>query len=271
MFKGQYDNDVTIWSPEGKLHQLKYAMEAVNQGSVVLGLRSDTHAVLCGLQRSPNDLASHQKKIFKVGDCMGIAISGLTADGRKLCKYMRNECQYYKYAYNTQHPVTRLVMEVADKEQTQTQTSSGRPYGVGLLTIGHDQTGPHIFHNCPSGNYYEYFATAIGSRSQGARTYLENKFDEGALPKAGPEDLIRMAVKALKETVRTKDIKLNVDNVALGIVGKNCPFRVLGEDEAEPYIVEVEAEDAGDGDDDEDEKKGGDEGDEKGDKMDVDA
>lgn len=31
-------------------------------------------------------------QIFKIDDHMGIAISGLTADGRILCRYMRNEC-----------------------------------------------------------------------------------------------------------------------------------------------------------------------------------
>lgn len=30
--------------------------------------------------------------MFKIDDHMGIAIAGLTADGRVLCKYMRNEC-----------------------------------------------------------------------------------------------------------------------------------------------------------------------------------
>jgi len=268
MFKGQYDNDVTIWSPEGKLHQLKYAMEAVNQGSVVLGVRSKTHAVLCGLQRSPGDLASHQKKVFKVGDNMGIAISGLTADGRKLCKFMRGECSWYKYAYGTNHPAQRMAVEIADKQQTQTQIAWGRPFGVGLLTIAADATGPHLFHNCPSGNYYEYYATAIGSRSQGARTFLERKFDTQAFPDASPEELIKWAVQALKETVRTKDIKLNVENVAIAIVGVDQLFKNLSETEVEPYVLAVEAEDTGGdeeiaGDQIAEEKEGGD--------MDVDA
>jgi 20S proteasome subunit alpha 6 len=33
MFRNQYDNDVTIWSPQGRLHQVEYAMEAVKQGT----------------------------------------------------------------------------------------------------------------------------------------------------------------------------------------------------------------------------------------------
>jgi len=63
-------------------------------------------------------------------------------------------------------PVGRLVRQVADKHQVCTQRSWKRPYGVGLLVAGHDARGPHLYNTCPSGNYWEYKAMAIGARSQ---------------------------------------------------------------------------------------------------------
>ena len=111
-------------------------------------------------------------------------VTGLTADARSLCKLMRTECLEHHYVYESPIPVQRLVLMVADKCQVArgkcsgrcisitmslqvcTQRASARPYGVGLLVAGLDQTGPHIYYNCPSGNYYEYKAMTIGARSQ---------------------------------------------------------------------------------------------------------
>lgn len=63
-------------------------------------------------------------------------------------------------------PVGRLARQVADKAQVATQRSWKRPYGVGLLVAGCDKSGAKLFYNCPSGNFYEYKANAIGARSQ---------------------------------------------------------------------------------------------------------
>ena len=101
-------------------------------------------------------------------------MSGLTADARVLCKYMRNQSLNYKLTYGSNQPLNRLIFKVAEKSQVKTQKASKRPYGVGLLVAGVDKDGPHLFETCPSGNYYEYYAYSIGARSQSARTYLED-------------------------------------------------------------------------------------------------
>lgn len=86
MFRNQYDTDVTVWSPQGRLHQVEYAGEAVNQGTACLGLRNDKYVILAALKRSTNDLAYYQRKLHKIDDHMGVSMSGLTADGRSLIK-----------------------------------------------------------------------------------------------------------------------------------------------------------------------------------------
>ncbi len=52
MFRNQYDNDITTWRPQGRLHQVEYSLEAVKQGSAVVGIQSEHGAVLVALKVS---------------------------------------------------------------------------------------------------------------------------------------------------------------------------------------------------------------------------
>ena len=250
MFRNQYDTDITTWSPAGRLHQVEYAMEAVKQGSAAVGIKSKNFVILASLKRAPHaELSSYQKKLFKIDEHIGIAIAGLAADARVLSKYMRNECMNHNYVYDSPMPVARLVLKVADKSQKNTQTSSRRPYGVGLLVSGYDaQTGTHLYQTCPSGNYYEYKAIAIGARSQSAKTYLEKHYESFA-DSDDKDALILHALKALQGTTGD-NVELNTKNCSLSVVGKNTPYQIFEGENIEKYLSLLdqgeEDEDAGD-------------------------
>ena len=186
VYRNQYDTDVTTFSPQGRLFQLEYAMEAVKQGSPTVGLRSKTHAVLVAFKRSPDELASYQEKLFKIDNHMAISISGLTADARFLCKYMRTECLNHNFVYGSTKQTGRLVTQIADMHQRCTQDGGyerRRPFGVGLLVMGYDKTGPHMYQTCPSANFYEYKSQAIGARSRQPR-HSERHFETFVSPES---------------------------------------------------------------------------------------
>jgi len=210
-------------------------------GSACVGLRSKTHAVLATLKRAPSELASSQKKIYKIDDHIGIAIAGLTADARVLSRYMRQECLNHSYVYEEPMPVGRLVTRVADKSQIGTQRSGKRPYGVGLLVAGYDQNGPSLYNTDPSGMFFEYYAMAIGARAQAARTYLEKTYE--SYPDASVDDLINHALLALKESAQDHDI--NSRNISIGIVGPETNFKPLDDELVQPYIDRVQAAEEG--------------------------
>ncbi|KAG6774641.1 hypothetical protein POTOM_022001 [Populus tomentosa] len=232
MFRNQYDTDVTTWSPAGRLFQVEYAMEAVKQGSAAIGLRSKSHVVLACVNKANSELSSHQKKIFKVDDHIGVAIAGLTADGRVLSRYMRTECINYSFNYESPLPVGRLVVQLADKAQVCTQRSWKRPYGVGLLVGGTDESGAHLYYNCPSGNYFEYQAFAIGSRSQAAKTYLERRF--GNFSDSSRDDLIKDALIAVRETLQGETLKSSICTVA--VLGVDEAFHILDQETVQKLI-----------------------------------
>ncbi|KAK8914436.1 Proteasome subunit alpha type-1-A [Platanthera zijinensis] len=236
MFRNQYDTDVTTWSPAGRLFQVEYAMEAVKQGSAAIGLRSATHIVLATVNKATSELSSHQKKIFKVDDHIGVAIAGLTADGRVLSRYLRNECINHSFVYESPLPISRLVIQLADKAQVCTQRSWKRPYGVGLLVAGLDETGAHLYYNCPSGSYFEFQSIAIGSRSQAAKTYLERRFE--GFEKYSREELIKDGLFAIKETLQGEKLTSAICTVA--IVGVGEPFHVIDQQTIERVIESLD-------------------------------
>jgi len=239
MFRNQYDNDVTVWSPQGRIHQVEYAMEAVKQGSATCGVKSKDHAVLVALKRASSDLAAHQKKIMPIDTHMAVSISGLTADARVLCRYMRTECLNEHFSHNQALGVSKLMDRVGSKMQIATQRYDKRPYGVGLLLAGYDEDGPHIYQTCPSANYYDCKAMAIGARSQSARTYLERHLDE--FHDVTRDELIRHALRGLRDTL-PNDVELTNKNCSIAVVGKDEKLAIYDDEDVSPFLEGLDQE-----------------------------
>ena len=102
-----------------------------------------------------------------------------------------------------------------------------RPFGVGLLVAGFDDAGPQLYQTCPSGNFYECKAMAIGARSQSARTYLEKHLD--TFTTCGMEELVAHALRSLRETLPAESDLTN-KNTSVAVVGRGQDFNI-GEDE----------------------------------------
>merc|ERR1712055_1155757 len=132
------------------------------------------------------------------------------------------------FVYNRNMELGRLLAIVGDKMQSPTQSYGRRPYGVGLLVAGFDESGPHIYETCPSANYFDCKAMAIGARSQSARTYLERSMDK--FMDCNLNELVQHGLRALRETLPAEQ-DLTTKNVSIGIVGKDMEF-VIYDDEA---------------------------------------
>lgn len=216
---------MTTLSPQGRLFQVEYAMEAVKQGAVALGVASQRHVVLCALKRSPGELASFQRKLLPIDDHIGVALAGLTSDARVLTRYMQAQASASRMDMGRPIPVQRLVTDISDKAQANTQGYGGRPFGVGLLVAGYDEAGAHLYEFSPSGAFYEYRAMAIGARSQSARTYLEKYVDE--FDEASLEQLMLHALKALRDTLPPDAPPLTAQSTALAYLGADIKFTIV--------------------------------------------
>ena len=177
-------------------------------------------------QRNAEELSSYQKKVIGIDDHLGIALAGLASDARVLSNFMKQQSLASKMTYGRPIPLERIVSQIGDRAQTNTQHYGKRPYGVGLLVAGVDETGPHLFEFQPSGMTQEMAACAIGARSQMARTYLERHLDD--FKDASRDALIKHGLQALKESL-SQDKELTAENTSVGVIGGRTKDHPKGE------------------------------------------
>jgi proteasome alpha subunit len=173
-----YDRAITIFSPEGRLYQVEYALEAVRRGKTAVGIKA-ANGVVIGVHKeatSPLMDLEQIQKIYVIEKHIGCAIAGLHADARILVDFARVQSQINQITYGEPIDVEVLTKKVCDLKQQYTQVGGIRPFGVSLLVVGADRQGPQVFTTDPSGSYWSWRATAIGFNSDAARDYLEKHY-----------------------------------------------------------------------------------------------
>jgi 20S proteasome subunit alpha 6 len=216
----KYDSDCTTWSPQGKLLQVTYAEQAVKNGSICLALRSKTSAVLLSVKKNPTKLATYQEKLFKISKSVGIGISGMTADARVLCKYLRKKNTENHIKYGEDMSIGFLSQSVAKKFRSKTYASGKRPFGVGLLLVGFDLNQvPHVYELGPGGDCIEYESFAIGAKSQSAKTYFENHLS--VFKDCSDEDLIAHGLRAISSGYKDEKEDLSEKNLEISLLNKS--------------------------------------------------
>jgi 20S proteasome subunit alpha 6 len=176
--------------------------------------------------------------LIRIDNHLGVALAGLAPDARILSNYLRTQAMTAKLVYNRPLAVSRAVYSIADKAQANTQQYGRRPYGVGLLIVGYDETGPHLYEFLPSGSVLDYVGTAIGARSQAARTYLERNFE--SFPDATLEQLVVHGLNALRDTL-AQDKELTSKNTSVAVVGLDTEFKLIEEDDIIPWLDKLES------------------------------
>jgi len=83
-------------------------------------VKSATTIVLVTLNRELLIQSKHQKKIFKIDDNIGIAVSGLASDAVLLTEQLRAECTKSKFIYGSSPPLSQLADTISRKLQVRT-------------------------------------------------------------------------------------------------------------------------------------------------------
>jgi len=202
-----YDRAITVFSPDGRLWQVDYAMIMVNNSPTALGASSSNGVVLAGVEKKTDALQdrSFSHKIFVIDEHVAAAVTGFTSDARILIDVARQESQMNRLLYDEPIDMNYLARRLGDIMQSYTQNAGVRPFGVSLIIGGVDLLGPSIHQLDPSGIYNRYFLTESGVNKTEALDATRQLYDKEVSLEALKE-LALAGMIASNKTEATPDV-----------------------------------------------------------------
>jgi len=232
-----YDLASTTFSPEGRIFQVEYAIEAVRHGTAAVGIKCKEGVVLTVEKRiAPLQKPETIEKIFDIDVHIGAAIAGLTADARVLIDHARVETQINRITYNEPISTIGLVRKICDYKQLYTIYGGTRPFGVSFLIAGVDpDKTPYLFMTDPSGAYWSFKATSIGQNSDVVKNFLVNEYKENLTL----DEAVILSIRALKKSL-SEDEELDPKNIEIAIIKvEDQKFRRLSSEDIKRYIEKI--------------------------------
>lgn len=200
---GAYDRAITVFSPDGRLFQVEYAMELVNRGATILAIRC-SGGVVIGAEETvdPLEESEYSWKIFRIDEHVGAAIVGLSSDARILIDQARVHAQSNKLTYDEPIDTEVVTKRICDIKQLYTQHAGVRPFGVSMIFAGVDKTGSRVFGTHPSGTYRGYKARAEGAGRETVFNILKEEYKE----EMGIKDASKLVVKCLVKALEARQL-----------------------------------------------------------------
>lgn len=233
-----YDRAITVFSPDGHLFQVEYAMEAVRRGSTAVGIKGIDCVILAVERRALAKLQDARtiRKIVSVDDRTVLAFAGLTADARVLVNKLRLEAQSYRLTMEDAPSVEYIARYLAKTQQQYTQRGGVRPFGIATLLTGVSSADgvPDLYQTDPAGTHSRWKAQVIGGRSaKSLREFLEKNYDA----EMDEAKCVRLAVQALLEVVDS-----GAKTMEICIVRRGGKKEIMPEEAIEAVVKEIEAE-----------------------------
>ncbi len=251
MSSSSFDTRTTTYSPDGRLYQVEYAIQAIENAGACVGLLGVDCAVIGAERKIQSPLLvrpSKSEKIYMLDDHVACAVAGLTADATVLINYLRRMAAKHRLEYQEPMPLEPLIQHVCDLKQGYTQYGGMRPFGVSFIYAGFDDHyGFQLYQSDPSGNYNGWKATAIGANHIAAESLLKSSYQEGM----SLNEVLKLAVRVLTKSMDTTTP--SPEKMEFTVLRRNpktgkLTQRVLPDDEVAQLLAETKEADAEEGD-----------------------
>jgi proteasome alpha subunit len=226
-----YDRAATMFSPDGHILQVEYAEKTVRLGSASIGVVCSDGVVIIADKKIKDNLivGESANKIFEVDDHIIGSAAGILSDARILVERAQVMSQQNKVTYDSPIDVGSIIKDISNVKQQYTQHPGVRPFGVSIMIAGiDDKAGVYV--SDVTGNYTEYYATAIGENDEKIKELLRKKYKQGI----SSTEAIKMALSIFKET---KGKAFNADNFDAALINKdNKKIKRLNGNELKKFV-----------------------------------
>lgn len=233
----RYDSRTTTFSPEGRLYQVEYANEAINNTGTTLGVLCKDSIILAGEKKVISkllDKGTASEKLYVIDDHIVTAVAGITADANILINKLRLSAQRYMFQYQEAIPVEQLVSEMCDVKQGYTQFGGLRPFGVAFMYAGYDEHfGFQLYRSDPDGVYKGWKANAMGANKSTAESILNEQWKENMTTQEGLDLIARVLLKAMDTAAPTSE------TLEVGVLSRKhgkMHYRLLNSDEIDTLM-----------------------------------
>jgi len=173
-----YDRTATMFSPEGTILQVEYAEKTARLGSASIGMTcSDGVFILADKRIKDKLIIQHSaNKIYEIDSHIIASAAGIVSDARVLIERAQVVAQQHRITYDSPIETELVIKDISNIKQQSTQYGGSRPFGVFLMITGIREKKPELYTSDITGNYFSYYANAIGENDEKIKEKLREKY-----------------------------------------------------------------------------------------------
>jgi len=208
-----YDRAATMFSPEGHLLQVEYAEKTVRLGSASIGLVCSDGVFILADKRNEDELIvpASAQKVYEIDSHIISSVAGIISDARVLIDKAQILSQQHRVTYDSPIEPEVVIKEISNVKQQFTQYGGARPFGVSLIVAGTQDGKGRLFTSDITGNYFEYYANAIGENDLKIKEKLREKYKANLDLKKG----IKLALGIMKDV---QGDKFNIERLEVAYI-----------------------------------------------------